>query len=114
MPDCVKVIKGLETHLKELSLGKVCIECPYFGDNPCEIQLIAETLELLKAQDMDKYVVTRGILGLWCDDITFCPEKCDLKSCPRNVLNMRDRSIPHSFSVEIPQDCPKKQEGRVK
>ena len=45
--------------------------------------------------------------GLWCDDITFCPEKCELKSCPRNKENICDRTIPHSFAVEIPDDCPK-------
>ena len=46
-----KVIKGLEYHLKELSVGKTCYECPYFGDNPCEIELIANALELLKDQE---------------------------------------------------------------
>ena len=51
MADREKVIKGLEYHLKELSVGKTCYECPYFGDNPCEIQLIANALELLKAQE---------------------------------------------------------------
>lgn len=51
MIDREKVIKGLEYHIKELSVGKTCYECPYFGDNPCEIQLIANTLELLKEQE---------------------------------------------------------------
>ncbi|MBR6707262.1 MAG: hypothetical protein IKI84_11385 [Clostridia bacterium] len=51
MPDMEKVIKGLEFHLKELSIGKTCYECPYIGDNPCEIQLIANALELLKGQE---------------------------------------------------------------
>ena len=50
----------------------------------------------------------RTVAGLWCDDITFCPEKCGWKSCPRNKENIRDKTIPHSFSVEIPRDCPKK------
>lgn len=54
----------------------------------------------------------REIDGLWCDDITFCPEKCGWKSCPRNNENIRDRTVPHSFSIEIPEDCPKRQEGR--
>ena len=54
----------------------------------------------------------REIDGLWCDDITFCQETCERMDCPRNKHNIRDRSVPHSFSVEIPQDCPKKQEGR--
>lgn len=53
----------------------------------------------------------KNIDGLWCDDITFCMEKCAWTDCPRNSQNIRDKSIPHSFSVEIPLDCPKKQEG---
>ena len=53
----------------------------------------------------------REIDGLWCDDITFCQETCERMDCPRNKHHIRDRSVPHSFSVEIPQDCPKKQEG---
>ena len=54
----------------------------------------------------------REIVGLWCDDITFCQETCERMDCPRNKQNIRDRTIPHSFSVEVPQDCPKMQEGR--
>ena len=54
----------------------------------------------------------REIDGLWCYDITFCQETCERMDCPRNKHHIRDRSVPHSFSVEIPQDCPKKQEGR--
>lgn len=50
----------------------------------------------------------REIDGLWCDDITFCQETCERMDCPRNKHHIRDRSVPHSFSVEIPQDCPKK------
>lgn len=46
-----KVSKGLEYHLKELTVGKTCYECPYYGDNPCEIQLIANTIALLKEQE---------------------------------------------------------------
>lgn len=46
-----KVIKGLEYHLKELTVGKTCYECPYCGDNPCEIQLIANAIALLKEQE---------------------------------------------------------------
>lgn len=48
MNDREKVIKGLEYHLKELSVGKTCFECPYCGDNPCEIHLIADAVALLK------------------------------------------------------------------
>lgn len=51
MTEREKVIKGLEYHLKELTVGKTCYECPYFGDNPCEIQLIANAIALLKEQD---------------------------------------------------------------
>ena len=51
MPDKEKVIKGLEYHLKELSIGKTCFECPYCGDNPCETQLIADAIVLLKKQE---------------------------------------------------------------
>ena len=49
----------------------------------------------------------RDILGLWCDDITFCPNVCDVLVCPRNKENIRGRTIPHSYSVETPSDCPK-------
>ena len=51
------------------------------------------------------------ILG---DDISFCPFKgCRRKTCPRNQRNIRDRTIPHSFFVERPPDCPyrKKQDN---
>ena len=49
----------------------------------------------------------RELHGLWCDDISFCPiEKCRRKTCPRNQMNIRDRTIPHSFFVERPPDCP--------
>ena len=48
MTDREKVIKGLEYHLKELTVGKTCFECPYWGDNPCEINLIANAIALLK------------------------------------------------------------------
>lgn len=58
--------------------------------------------------------IRKDVPGLWCDDITFCPERCGWKDCPRNQANIRDRAIPHSFSVEIPQDCPKEQERSVK
>lgn len=43
------------------------------------------------------------------DDITFCQDrKCLRISCPRNMKHIRDLSIPHSFYVETPPDCPKK------
>ena len=46
-----KVIKGLEHHLSEITIGKKCFQCPYYGDNPCEQILIASALELLKEQE---------------------------------------------------------------
>jgi len=49
----------------------------------------------------------KDIVGLWCDDITFCPYKgCRRKTCPRNQIHIRDKSIPHSYFVERPPDCP--------
>lgn len=72
MTDREKVIKGLEYHLKELSIGKTCYECPYFGDNPCEIQLIANALELLKKPDCEHAehdgAGCLGYSGCWQDD----------------------------------------------
>lgn len=53
----------------------------------------------LSAKDID---------GLFCDDITFCPKKCGMTKCPRNQANIRDKSVPHSYFVEVPTDCPKK------
>lgn len=53
-------------------------------------------------------ITAMDVPGLWCDDITFCPEKCRMTSCPRNSKNIRDKSVPHSYSVGIPDDCPKK------
>ena len=50
MTDREKIVKGLEYHLKELSVGKTCYECPYCGDNPCEIHLISDALTLLMEQ----------------------------------------------------------------
>lgn len=49
------------------------------------------------------------IEGLYCDDITFCPGKCDMRKCPRNKCNIRDNRIPHSFFADNtpPSDCPK-------
>lgn len=57
-----KVIKGMEYHLKELTVGKTCYECPYLGDNPCEIQLIANALALLKA-DQAELIRQRDIIS---------------------------------------------------
>ena len=54
----------------------------------------------------------KDIIGLWCDDITFCLEECERMDCPRNQHNIRDRRVPHSYSLEIPRDCPKKEEEK--
>ena len=44
---------------------------------------------------------------MWTDDISFCPfKKCRRKTCSRNQMNIRDRTVPHSFFVERPPDCP--------
>lgn len=40
------------------------------------------------------------------DDITFCQIKCRRIKCRRNQVNINDRTIPHSFFVERPPDCP--------
>lgn len=98
-----------------------CAECPCFDDNVyghCRVldrwldardgAWFAESRPEWCPLKMD----IREIDGLWCDDITFCQETCERMDCPRNKHHIRDRSVPHSFSVEIPQDCPKKQEGR--
>lgn len=61
-------------------------------------------------KDMNSFFDT----GLWCDDITFCSGDCDLTQCPRNQKNIRDHTIPHSYSVEIPEDCLKYKKGNNK
>lgn len=45
--------------------------------------------------------------GLWCDDISFCQEQCERMDCPRNSKNIRDKTVPHSYIVGRPEDCPK-------
>ena len=57
-------------------------------------------------EEKEKPVDMRNISGMWCDDITFCPRPCDYTECLRNSKNIRDRTIPHSYFVEIPKDCP--------
>ena len=49
----------------------------------------------------------RNVSGLWCDDISFCQEECGWIDCPRNKRNIRDKTVPHSYFVDIPPDCPK-------
>ena len=46
-------------------------------------------------------------MSCFSDDITFCPLNCDNMNCMRNSKNIQDRTIPHSYSVEVPEDCPK-------
>lgn len=41
------------------------------------------------------------------DDISFCPKKCSRKNCFRNSINIRDKSVPHSYFVDTPPDCPR-------
>ena len=54
-------------------------------------------------------------MNLFCDDISFCPaDDCKRTSCMRNQANIRDRTIPHSFFVETPPDCPKKKTEPIK
>lgn len=41
------------------------------------------------------------------EDITFCPaELCANVKCYRNKANIRDKTMPHSFYVAIPKECP--------
>lgn len=54
-----------------------------------------------------KRITAIDVPGLYCDDITFCYNDCDLIKCPRNSKNIRDTSIPHSYSMDMPADCPK-------
>ena len=119
MPDREKVIKGVEHCFH----GQECcgdIECPYYIEHlsdsccleECQENLKTDVIALLKEQDAQDATDIRDIDGLWCDDITFCQELCNWESCPRNQQNIRDRSVPHSFSVGIPEDCPKWKEGR--
>jgi len=39
------------------------------------------------------------------EDMTYCSRDCKRK-CLRNKNNIRDHSIPHSYFVERPPDCP--------
>ena len=57
---------------------------------------------------------TRWESGMFCDDISFCPKKCSRLTCPRNSKNIRDKSVPHSYFVETPSDCPKLQQKEKK
>ena len=49
-----------------------------------------------------------NIGGLWSDDITFCPLECQRTDCYRNQKNIVDKTIPHSYFMSLPEDCPKR------
>lgn len=111
--DKEKVIKAYECCKN--SYDRRCDKCPYEKDcchDGLPMFVIKKMVALLKEQKAQDVMDIRDIDGLWCDDITFCQEECGWKSCPRNKKNIRDRTVPHSFSVEIPEDCPKRQECR--
>ena len=57
---------------------------------------------------MNYFETLINVPAIFHDDITFCQEECEWNDCMRNKKNIRDKTIPHSFSVEIPEDCPKK------
>lgn len=64
MDEQEKVIKGLEYHLSEITIGKKCFQCPYYGDNPCEQILIASAIELIKDQKR-RIKQLREMLGIF-------------------------------------------------
>ena len=105
MIDSEKVVTGLQ-NLRD------AIATDFIHEADQAVGTIDDAIELLKKQDAQDATDIREIDGLWCDDITFCQELCGWESCPRNQQNIRDRSVPHSFSVGIPEDCPKWKEGR--
>ena len=41
------------------------------------------------------------------DDTIYCQRKdCRRKTCKRNQMHIKDKTVPHSFYVERPPDCP--------
>ena len=47
------------------------------------------------------------------EDITFCANRyCQVKSCPRNMKNIRIFSIPHSYAMF--RECEKWKENGAK
>ena len=98
MPDRENVINGLEQFKADLK--------PFCG-NRADWERFDAGLTMLKEQDKNTADI-RDVDGLWCDDITFCQQDCERMDCPRNRHHIRDRRVPHSYSVEIPLDCPKK------
>ena len=79
------------------------------SDKPDVENVTRFLLNLMNVKEKND-VDIRKCAGLWCDDITFCHVNCDWLDCPRNYKNIRDKTIPHSYFVDIPDDCPKKLE----
>lgn len=96
MLDREKVIKGLEYHMEELGVGKTCFECPYFGDNPCEILLIEDVLELLKEQEPIKPTVS---VDTWicskCGHTLESQELIDDKENPQVLIHEQYQYCPN-------------------
>ena len=99
-------------------------DCPEYGLMPgyCILGIQSETevlerkfrqeattdvLDAIQAKEGGAMKNAINTPGLYCDDISFCPHKCNILKCPRNSINIRDRSVPHSYFVETPPDCPK-------
>lgn len=93
------------TKVSEIQAHKGCLVAIDHAIRVIEDQ--EERIAIMAEGRSVKRIDIREIDGLWCDDITFCQETCERMDCPRNKHHIRDRSVPHSFSVEIPQDCPK-------
>ena len=86
-----------------------CENCELVQDDNELHEMYTNVINIVKANSHiePKKETALDIIGLWNDDITFCQEDCDWEDCPRNSKNIRDRSIPHSYSIERPTDCPK-------
>lgn len=81
-------------------------------DKP-DVENVTRFLENLMNVKEKKNTDIRDCAAMWCDDISFCGEECDWLDCPRNSKNIRDKTVPHSYIVGTPDDCPKKLEGAV-
>ena len=82
-----------------------------FSDLPMEAQRKYTEFSGNKPENKDFFLsVSADIEDDWIsDDITFCPhEDCEMKTCMRHQSNIRNKKVPHSYSVETPEDCPKK------
>ena len=47
---------------------------------------------------MEKSKDSQKIGGYMMDDITFCMDDCGVVRCERHPSNIKDRTIPHSYS----------------